>query len=61
MDLYNRYTHIEDVLIPLNPGQWFTWSDTKNKCYETLVVIDGKYPKPSKESLETELERLQAA
>ena len=61
MDLYNRYTHIEDVLIPLHSGQWFTWSDTKNKCYETLVVIDGKYPKPSKESLETELEILKAA
>jgi len=60
MDLHNRYTHIEDVLISLHPGQWFTWSDTKNKCYETLVVIDESYAKPSKEYLEAELGRLQS-
>ena len=33
--------HIEDYLITVRTGQWFTWSDVKNKVYANLVVLDG--------------------
>ena len=48
MDLKTgRYTHIEDVLAHLLDGQWFEWSDHKNKIYANLVLtekmgVDGK-------------------
>ena len=48
MDLKTgRYTHIEDVLAHLHDGQWFEWSDHKNKIYANLVLtekmgVDGK-------------------
>ena len=50
--------HIEDVLIHLHSGQWFGWSDYKNKVYENLVIYGGQ-DKPTKEFLESELARLQ--
>ena len=42
----NRPNHIEDALITMNVGQWFTWTDSKNKIYANLkltekVGIDG--------------------
>ena len=36
-----RPTHIEDYLITVRTGQWFGWSDSKNKIYSNLVVHDG--------------------
>jgi len=51
--------HIEDVLIQMHSGQWFGWSDSKNKVYENLVVLGGQ-DKPTQEFLESELARLQA-
>jgi len=38
--------HIEDALIKMHTGQWFTWTDSKNKIYSNLrltekVGIDG--------------------
>jgi len=33
--------HIEDFLIKHRTGQWFGWSDSKNKVYENLIVHDG--------------------
>ena len=38
--------HIEDALIKMHTGQWFTWTDSKNKTYANLrltekVGIDG--------------------
>ena len=36
-----RPTHIEDYLITVRKGQWFGWSDSKNKIYANLVVHDG--------------------
>ena len=33
--------HIQDYLITVRTGQWFTWSDVKNKIYANLVVLDG--------------------
>ena len=31
-----RPDHIEDALIHMNSGQWFTWTDSKNKIYANL-------------------------
>ena len=41
-----RADHIEDALVQLNKGQWFGWTDSKNKIYANLrltekVGIDG--------------------
>ena len=36
-----RADHIEDYLITVRSGQWFGWSDVKNKIYANLVVYDG--------------------
>ena len=41
-----RANHIEDALVVLHTGQWFTWTDSENKIYANLritekVGIDG--------------------
>ena len=36
-----RPTHLEDYLITVREGQWFGWSDSKNKIYENLIIHDG--------------------
>jgi len=36
-----RPTHIEDYLVTVRTGQWFGWSDSKNKLYANLIVHDG--------------------
>ena len=36
-----RPDHIEDYLITVRTGQWFGWSDSKNKIYANLIVHDG--------------------
>ena len=33
--------HIEDYLVTVRVGQWFGWSDSKNKIYANLIVLDG--------------------
>ena len=33
-----RVDHIEDVLVSMHFGQWFGWSDSKNKIYENLII-----------------------
>ena len=33
--------HIEDYLATVRTGQWFGWSDSKNKIYANLIVHDG--------------------
>jgi hypothetical protein len=53
--------HIEDILIALHSGQWFGWSDSKNKVYENLIIHHSDKEKPSKEWLETELKSQQDA
>tara|TARA_R100000654_G_scaffold55250_1_gene81527 strand:- start:21 stop:260 length:240 start_codon:yes stop_codon:yes gene_type:complete len=35
-----RPNHIEDALIRMNTGQWFTWTDSKNKIYTNLKLTD---------------------
>ena len=52
--------HIEDVLVHLHSGQWFGWSDSKNKVYANLV-IHGDQEKPTEEWLEAELKSQQDA
>jgi len=51
--------HIEDVLVRMHTGQWFGWSDSKNKVYANLI-IHGDQDKPTQEFLESELARLQS-
>ena len=41
MDSKGRPDQIEDYLITVRTGQWFTSKDTKNKIYSNLVVLDG--------------------
>ena len=36
-----RANHIEDYLVTIKTGQWFGWSDSKNKVYNNLIVHDG--------------------
>ena len=43
----------------MNVGQWFGWSDPKNKVYANLI-IHGDQEKPTQEFLESELARLQS-
>jgi len=52
--------HIENVLVHLHSGQWFGWSDSKNKVYDNLVIHSAD-EKPSQEWLETELKSQQDA
>ena len=35
-----RPNHIEDALIKMHTGQWFTWTDSKNKIYANLKLTD---------------------
>ena len=60
MDLKGRADHIEDFLVSYRDGQWFGWSDSKNKIYANLVVNDGG-SKPSESDCTTGLAALQAA
>ena len=41
MDNTGRANHIEDYLVRVRTGQWFGWSDSKNKIYANLIVHDG--------------------
>ena len=58
-DLTGRPDHIEDVLVKLHTGQWFGWSDSKDKVYSNIVIHDDQYSKPSKASLESGLVQAQ--
>ena len=58
-ELTSRPDHIEDVLVKLHTGQWFGWSDSKDKVYANLVIHDDQYSKPSKASLESGLVQAQ--
>ena len=60
MDLKNRPDHIEDYLITVRTGQWFGWSDSSNKIYANLIVLDGG-TKPTEADCTTGLTALQTA
>ena len=55
-----RPNHIEDYLVKVRTGQWFGWSDSKNKVYANLVVHDGG-AKPSESDCTNGLKALQDA
>ena len=55
-----RPTHIEDYLVTVRKGQWFGWSDSKNKVYANLIVHDGG-SKPSELDCTNGLKALQDA
>ena len=44
--------HIEDFLITYRKGQWFGWSDSKNKIYANLIVHDGGTKPTEKECVD---------
>jgi len=54
-----RAEHIEDYLITVRTGQWFGWSDSKNKIYANLIVHDGG-SKPTEKECTDGLAALQA-
>ena len=60
MDINGRPNHIEDYLITVRTGQCFSWSDTKNKIYANLIVLDGG-SKPTESDCTTGLATLQTA
>lgn len=55
-----RPTHIEDFLCSLHDGQWFGWSDTKNKIYANLVILDNTKTKPTEKQCTDGLASLQS-
>ena len=67
-----RPDHIEDYLITVRTGQWFGWSDSKNKIYANLILhpkmrdandkeIDNPHSKPSEADCTAGLKALQDA
>ena len=55
-----RPNEIEDYLVTVRAGQWFSWSDSSNKIYANLVVLDGG-AKPTESDCTNGLAALQAA
>jgi len=53
-------SHIEDYLVTVRTGQWFGWSDSKNKIYANLLVLDGG-TKPTEKECTDGLAAMQAA
>jgi hypothetical protein len=51
--------HIEDYLVRLHTGQWFGWSDSKNKIYDNLIIYDNSKTKPTEEECINGLSELQ--
>ena len=60
MDRNGRPNHIEEYLITVRTGQWFSWSNTKDKIYANLIVLDGG-SKPTESEVTTGLSTLQTA
>ena len=66
-----RPTHIEQALVYIHSGQWFTWTDPINKIYANLRLtekmgIDGEIVDnpitelPTEEEVNTKLTQLQS-
>ena len=53
-------SHIEDYLVTVRTGQWFGWSDSKNKLYANLIVHDDG-SKPTEKECTDGLAALQKA
>ena len=61
MDINGKPNHIEDYLLQLHSGQWFGWSDSKNKVYANLIIHDASKSKPSEADCNNGLKALQDA
>ena len=55
-----RPDHIEDYLVTVHTGQWFGWSDSKNKVYANIIIHDGS-SKPTEQECTDGLTALQTA
>ena len=55
-----RPDQLEDYLLTVRTGQWFGWSDSKNKIYANLIVHDGG-SKPTETECTNGLKALQDA
>jgi len=60
MDNNGKANHIEDYLVTLHTGQWFGWSDPKNKVYDNLIILDDTKDKPTEQQCVDGLEQLQS-
>jgi hypothetical protein len=60
MDINGRPNHIEDYLVKLHTGQWFGWSDAKNKVYANLIILDDSKSKPTEQECIDGLAQLQS-
>ena len=60
MDINGRPNHIEDYLVSLHTGQWFGWSDSKNKVYAYLIIHDNIKTKPTEQECIDGLAKLQS-
>ncbi len=70
MDINGKFDHIEDVLCQLHTGQWFGWSDSKNKVYANLIltekmgvggeIINNPHSLPTEKSLTDALAKQQS-
>ena len=60
MNRNGRPNHIEDYLVSLHTGQWFGWSDDKNKVYKNLIIHDDSKDKPSESDCTSGLATLQS-
>ena len=56
----SRPIHIEDYLVTVRTGQWFGWSNHKDKVYANLIVHDGG-AKPSEDDCTNGLRAMQDA
>ena len=56
----NDRPKLEDYLSTVRLGQWFGWSDSKNKIYANLIVHDGG-SKPTESECNTGLAAMQSA
>jgi len=61
MDDKGRPNHIEEYLARLHTGQWFGWSDSKNKVYSNLIIHDNSKSKPTESDCTNGLKALQDA
>tara|TARA_R110000803_G_scaffold96405_1_gene164574 strand:- start:87 stop:452 length:366 start_codon:yes stop_codon:yes gene_type:complete len=70
MDDSNKFNHIEDVLVRLHTGQWFGWTDLKNRIYANLILtekmgvggelVDNPHTLPTEKSLTDALAKQQS-
>jgi|TARA_R100001440_G_scaffold26653_1_gene43578 hypothetical protein len=55
-----RPNHIEDYLVELHRGQWFGWSNSKNKVYANLIIHDASKDKPTEQECTDGLAKMQS-